>query len=56
MGAYAPAAQEKFMNEANPVWISKADYEKWAKDVLLPEKYSEVERRYGEGSRRFAFT
>lgn len=48
MGAYAPAAQEKFMNEANPVWISKADYEKWAKDVLLPEKYSEVERRYGK--------
>lgn len=48
MGSYAPAAQEKFMNEANPVWIKRNQYEKWAKDVLLPEKYSEVEKRYGK--------
>lgn len=47
MGSYAPSAQKKFMNEANPVWISKDDYETWAKNILLPEKYSEVEQRYG---------
>lgn len=48
MGDYAPAAQAKFMNEAEPLWIKKADYEKWAKEVLLPEKYAEVEMRYGK--------
>lgn len=48
MGSYAPAAQEKFMNEAHPVWISRKDYESWAKSVLLPEKYAEVEKRYGK--------
>ena len=48
MGDYAPAAQEKFMNEATPLWISKDDYERWAEEVLLPEKYSEVVERYGK--------
>lgn len=48
MGSYAPAAQKKFMDEADPVWISRHDYEAWAGDVLLPEKYSEVEERYGK--------
>ena len=36
------------MNEADPVWINKDRYESWAKEVLLPEKYSEVEKRYGK--------
>lgn len=48
MGDYAPAAQEKFMDEADPLWINKNDYERWAKEVLLPEKYAEVEKRYGK--------
>lgn len=48
MGDYAPAAQKKFMDEADPVWIKKDDYEKWAKEILLPEKYAEVEQRYGK--------
>lgn len=48
MGDYAPAAQEKFMNEADPLWIKKEDYERWAQEVLLPEKYAEVEQRYGK--------
>ncbi len=48
MGSYAPAAQEKFMNEADPLWIDKADYEKWAREVLLPDKIAEVETRYGK--------
>ncbi|WP_304683877.1 cobaltochelatase subunit CobN [uncultured Muribaculum sp.] len=48
MGSYAPAAQETFMNESHPVWINKNEYERWVKDVLLPEKYNEVEERYGK--------
>ena len=48
MGDYAPAAQEKFMDEADPLWINKKDYERWAKEILLPEKYAEVEQRYGK--------
>lgn len=48
MGDYAAAAQERFMEEANPLWINKNIYENWAKEVLLPEKYAEVVARYGE--------
>lgn len=48
MGSYAQAAQETFMNEAHPVWIHKDVYERWVKDVLLPEKFAEVEMRYGK--------
>lgn len=48
MGSYAPAAQETFMNEASPIWIDKNLYEQWARNVLLPEKYAEVEERYGK--------
>ena len=48
MGDYAPAAQRKFMDEAAPLWINKGEYEEWAKDILLPEKYAEVEQRYGK--------
>lgn len=48
MGSYAPAAQECFMDECNPIWVSAGQYEAWAKDVLLPEKYAEVEARYGK--------
>ncbi|MDE7345496.1 MAG: cobaltochelatase subunit CobN, partial [Muribaculaceae bacterium] len=48
MGDYAPAAQKKFMDEADPLWINKVEYEKWAKEILLPEKYAEVEKRYGK--------
>ena len=47
MGDYARAAQERFMEEGNPIWIQKDDYEEWAKEVLLPEKYKEVTDRYG---------
>lgn len=48
MGDYAPAAQRRFMEECSPVWIHKDIYEKWAKDILLPEKYEEVVNRYGK--------
>ncbi len=48
MGDYAQAAQNKFMDECNPMWVDKNEYEKWATDVLLPEKYQEVIERYGD--------
>lgn len=48
MGSYAPSAQEKFMDYTNPIWIDKSDYERWAKETLLPHKYAEVEERYGK--------
>lgn len=48
VGDYAPAAQEKFMNEGKPLWIKKEEYQKWAEEILLPEKYAEVEERYGK--------
>lgn len=47
MGSYAEGAQKKFMDEASPVWLDKITYEKWAKEILLPEKYKEVTDRYG---------
>lgn len=48
MGDYASAAQKNFMDNANPIWIGKTDYESWAKDALLDRKYDEVVERYGE--------
>ena len=36
VGDYAPAAQEKFMNEGKPLWIKKEEYQKWAEEILLP--------------------
>ncbi len=48
MGDYAQAAQNRFMDEGNPIWIDKTHYEQWANDVLLPEKYKEVTDRYGK--------
>lgn len=36
------------MATAHPEWINKADYERWAKEVLTPEKYAEVVKQYGE--------
>lgn len=48
MGDYAPTAQKRFMDECNPKWIKKDVYEKWASEVLLPEKYQEVKDRYGD--------
>ncbi|MCM1076736.1 MAG: cobaltochelatase subunit CobN [Bacteroides sp.] len=48
MGSYAPAAQQTFMDRYAKTWINKDTYEKWATDVLLPEKYQEVTQRYGD--------
>lgn len=48
MGSYAEGAQEEFLKHARPVWLSTGQYETWAKETLLPEKYQEVIDRYGE--------
>lgn len=48
MGSYAPAAQERFMDECDPVWVNASTYEEWAHEALLPGKYAEVTARYGE--------
>lgn len=36
------------MATAHPEWINKTDYERWAQEVLTPEKYAEVVKQYGE--------
>ena len=48
MGSYAKGAQEQFLKTAHPVWLSTVQYETWAKEVILPEKYKEVTDRYGD--------
>ena len=48
MGSYAKGAQEQFLKTAHPVWLSTEQYEQWAHEVLLPEKYQEVTDRYGD--------
>ena len=47
-GSYAKGKMAEFMATAHPEWINKADYERWAKEVLTPEKYAEVVKQYGE--------
>ena len=47
MGSYAPGAQAEFLRTAHPVWLSRPQYEAWAHETLLPEKYQEVVDRYG---------
>lgn len=48
LGSYAKGAQEEFLSKANPVWLERSQYEKWAKKIIAPEKYKEVVERYGE--------
>lgn len=48
MGSYAKGAQEQFLKTAHPVWLSAQQYETWAREVILPEKYKEVTERYGD--------
>lgn len=48
LGSYAKGAQDNFLKNAKPVWLTKNEYEKWVQEVLNPEKYREVVARYGE--------
>lgn len=47
MGSYAKGAQERFMRQAHPLWLSAGQYEQWARETLAPGKYEEVTDRYG---------
>ena len=48
LGSYAKGAQEEYMRKGHPLWLSRQQYEQWAKEVLPTEKYQEVISRYGE--------
>lgn len=48
LGSYAKGAQERYMREGHPVWLTKNVYETWAHEVITPTKYAEVVERYGE--------
>ena len=48
LGGYAKGAQDEFMQNGNPLWISKSDYEQWANAVIDPEQYAQVVNKYGE--------
>jgi cobaltochelatase CobN len=48
LGSYARGAQEEFLATANPVWLTRSQYEQWTNEMLILEKYREVIQRYGE--------
>ena len=48
LGSYAKGAQQEYIEKGHPLWLSKPQYEQWAKEVLMPEKYAEVVGRYGD--------
>lgn len=48
LGSYAKGAQEEFLSKARPIWLTRSQYEEWAKKIIAPEKYKEVTDRYGE--------
>ncbi|MDR1415477.1 MAG: cobaltochelatase subunit CobN [Odoribacteraceae bacterium] len=41
-GAYAEGALDKFAREANPEWITREEYQTWARASLRPAKLAEV--------------
>lgn len=48
LGSYARGAQEEYMRKGHPLWLTKKQYETWAKEVIPRTKYDEVKRHYGE--------
>ena len=48
LGSYAKGAQEEYLAKGHPLWLSRQQYEQWAKEVVPAEKYQEVVSRYGE--------
>ena len=48
LGSYAKGAQEEYLKKGHPLWLSRRQYEQWAKEILPEEKYQEVVSRYGE--------
>jgi len=47
-GNYAAGEIDNFLKNGNPEWISKSEYEEWAKEIISPDKYREVINKYGE--------
>ena len=52
LASYSRAEMQKYIARTSPVWIDTDTYESWAREVLLPEKYAEVETRYGRAPGR----
>lgn len=48
MGDYAGEAQRIFMETGEPLWITAEQYRQWAREVLSPERFEEVEKHYGK--------
>ena len=48
LGSYAPAAQQRYLSQGRPVWLSRQQYEQWVHQVIPTDKYAEVVSRYGE--------
>ena len=48
LGSYAKGAQKEYLKKGHPLWLSRRQYEQWAKEILPEEKYQEVVSRYGE--------
>ena len=47
-GTYAEGASSKFMKSGKAKNVTKAEYDKWVKESIRPEKYKEVVSLYGE--------
>lgn len=47
-GSYAEGALADFLQNGNPQWVSKTDYEQWAGEVVAPHRYKQVTDTYGE--------
>ena len=48
LGSYAKGAQQEYMKKGHPLWITRQQYEEWAREVLPKENYQQVVSRYGE--------
>lgn len=48
LGPYAQGAFDKYLKNGNPELIPAYEYEKWCKQTLPQELYTEVEKRYGK--------
>lgn len=48
LGTYAEGAFESFMQEGNPEYVSRQQYETWVKAALRPGLYEEVKNLYGD--------
>lgn len=52
LASYSGAEMQRYIARTSLTWIDADTYESWAREVLLPEKYAEVESRYGHAPGR----